>query len=146
MEDYRNLAQELFLILDRSKQNPPHKDFSASMRGEMAVMRLLVSKASSLTAGDISKLLHMTTSRIAAVLNSLEKKGMILRSADKTDKRRVLVTLTDKGEAFCCRKKQEATDDMAQLLACLGEKDAPELVRLVGRMHELMQSKDEQEE
>ena len=42
------------------------------MRGEMAVLRLLAVEKQPLLAGEISKKLSMTTSRIAAVLNSLE--------------------------------------------------------------------------
>ena len=103
------------------------------MRGEMAVMRLLDQANGALTAGDISRLLEMTTSRIAAVLNSLEKKEMIARLPDPADRRRVAVALTARGEDFCLERRKEAERDFTHLLERLGEDDARQFVHLLER-------------
>ncbi len=136
MERYEALARELFAAMDRRKC-PPHEDMSVTMRGEMAVLRLLSDEENALSAGSISQTLHMTTSRIAAVLGSLQKKELIIRTTDDTDRRRVLVTLTDKGKALCQRRKAHALADMAQFLAQLGEEDAALFVRLMKRVQEI---------
>ena len=136
MTEYEALARELMHSFDTRKKAPPHEEISATMRGEMAVLRLLSQEASAMTAGEVSRKLRMTTSRIAAVLGSLEKKGMILRQADAGDKRRVQVVLTDKGSAFCQRKKEQALADMAHLLSQLGQEDARHFVRIMGRIHQ----------
>lgn len=39
-------------------------------------------------------LLELSTARIAAMLNNLERKGAITRARDKADRRRVVVRLT----------------------------------------------------
>lgn len=139
MEQYEKLAEELFSVLDHKHKGPPHEEMGAAVRGEMAVLRLLSIKARSMTAGDLSRLVHMSTPRIAAVLKSLEKKGMIVRSADKEDKRRVLVTLTEKGEAFCIEARRRALADVTKMLSSLGEEDAAHFVRIVTRIHEIME-------
>ena len=108
MIEYEALARELMHSFDTRKKAPPHEEISHTMRGEMAVLRLLKQENLPMTAGELSRKLHMTTSRIAAVLGSLEKKGMILRQADEGDKRRVQVMLTGKGSAFCQKKKKQA--------------------------------------
>ena len=136
MNEYEALARELMHSFDTRKKAPPHEEISAAMRGEMAVLRLLSKETAPMTAGDISRRLRMTTSRIAAVLGSLEKKGMILRKADSSDKRRVQVVLTDKGSAFCRRKKEQALNDLTHLLTQLGEEDARHFVRIMGRIHQ----------
>jgi len=138
MELYTALAKELLESLDRKKKGPPHEDVSAAMRGEMAVMRMLADEGRPVTAGNISKTLRMTTSRIAAVLGSLQKKGLIERICDETDKRRVLVTLTDRGIAFSQAKKQRVIRDMSYMLSQLGEEDARHFVRLMKRVHDIM--------
>ena len=138
MELYTALAKELLEALDRKKKGPPHEDVSASMRGEMAVMRMLADEGNSVTAGVISKTLRMTTSRIAAVLGSLEKKELIERVCDEEDKRRVLVTLTKKGQSFCNARKQHVIHDMSFMLSQLGEEDARHFVRLMKRVHDIM--------
>ncbi|MBE5800010.1 MAG: MarR family transcriptional regulator [Clostridiales bacterium] len=138
MDVYETLAEELIGSLDRRRKGPPHEEISAAMRGEMAVLRLLVQERSTMTAGEISRTLGMTTSRIAAVLGSLEKKAMILRRADERDKRRVLVTLTESGSSFCRRRREDAVRDMTALLDHLGEEDAAHFVRIMKRVHEFI--------
>lgn len=136
MNEYEALARELMRSFDQRKKAPPHEEISQTMRGEMAVLRLLAQEGTPMTAGDLSRKLRMTTSRIAAVLGSLEKKGMILRQADERDKRRVQVVLTDQGSAFCQRKKEQALADMTRLLTHLGHEDAHHFVRIMGRIHQ----------
>lgn len=138
MELYSSLAKELLEALDRKKKGPPHEDVSASMRGEMAVMRMLADEGKPVTAGSISKTLRMTTSRIAAVLSSLEKKELIQRICDEADKRRVLVTLTDRGLHFCKERKQRTINDISYMLSQLGEEDAKHFVRLMKRVHDII--------
>lgn len=137
MDIYESLAEELMEALNRKKR-PPHEDMSAAMRGEMAVLRLLTEENRALTAGEISGLLTMTTSRIAAVLGALEKKGLIVRSADARDKRRVLVTLTEQGLSFSSRQRQRMLLAVSHTLSQIGEQDAREFVRLMKRVYSLL--------
>ena len=138
MDIYVSLAEELMEALDRKKKGPPHEDVSAAMRGELAVLRLLEDEDRALTAGEISRLLRMTTSRIAAVLGALEKKGLIVRSADERDKRRVLVTPTERGLSLGRRKKQNMIHAISYTFAQIGEHDAREFVRLMKRVYDIL--------
>lgn len=138
MDIYASLAEELIEALNRKKKGPPHEDMSATMRGELAVIRLLEEEGRALTAGEISRLLRMTTSRIAAVLGALEKKGLIVRSTDERDKRRVLVTLTQRGLSLGRRKKQNLIHAISYTFAQIGEDDAREFVRLMKRVYDIL--------
>lgn len=138
MTNYSALAQELLHALDTAGPRPPHEDISQTQRGEMAVLRLLAEENRQLLAGEISRGLGMTTSRIAAVLNSLEKKDMITRCADPADRRRVVVALTARGEDFCRARRREAERDFTHLLERLGEDDARQFVHLLGRVFAIL--------
>lgn len=138
MTDYPALAQQLLHMLDAAGPRPPHEDISQTQRGEMAVLRLLAEENRQLLAGEISRGLGMTTSRIAAVLNSLEKKDMITRCADPADRRRVVVALTGRGEDFCRARRREAERDFTHLLERLGEDDARQFVHLLGRVFAIL--------
>lgn len=138
MDRYEMLACELMQALDQHKKGPPHEEVSQTMRGEMAVLRLLMTQGEPMTAGELSRTLSMTTSRIAAVLGSLEKKGMLLRMADEADRRRVLAVLTKKGKAFCQARRDHAKRDITAMLTRLGEEDAVHFVRIIKRIHEIM--------
>ena len=138
MERYEALAREFFEVLDSASCVPRRDRVSETMQGEAAVMRLLMRQGRSLTPGEVSRLLGMTSSRIAAVLNALERKGLVLRDGDLQDRRRVRVTLTQEGKAFCEQKQRCAVGDLSELLAQLGEEDAALFVRLSRRVMEMM--------
>lgn len=131
------LTKEMIRLLDEHPRAARDNRFSAIMCGEMAVMRLLHSGAKQkMTAGKLSSQLGMTTSRVAAVLGSLEKKGLLERENDEVDRRRVLVSLTQAGDALCEKRRQHFMKKILMLLSMLGD-DAPEFVRLLGRVFEI---------
>lgn len=134
MTNYAEMAEEILCAMDASRHRPPHEELSHTLRGEMAVLRLLSTENRPLLAGDISKGLGMTTSRIAAVLNSLEKKAMIVRGADADDRRRVVVRLTPEGEALCRARREMARRDFTWMLERLGEEDARRFTDLLKRV------------
>ena len=51
----------------------------------------------SICSGDIAEKMRIGTGRVGNALKSLEKKGVIIRTRDKNDKRKVLVSLTKQG-------------------------------------------------
>lgn len=134
------LTKEMTRLLDEHPRAARDNRFNAIMCGEMAVMRLLHSGAKQkMTAGELSSRLGMTTSRVAAVLGSLEKKGLLERENDEVDRRRVLVSLTQAGDALCEKRRQHFMKKISMLLSMLGD-DAPEFVRLLGRVFEITSS------
>lgn len=137
MNRYQELARGFLEEMERRKLLPPHPDdIRASMRGEMAVLRLLDHQKKRLTAGEISRRLDMTTPRIAAVLNSLEKKGMVERGGDAHDRRRVLVALTEKGNACCQAKKEAVQRRLAMVFEAIGPEDTEAFIRVMQRVSE----------
>lgn len=52
------------------------------------------------TVGELGSKLGMDTGTITPVLKRLEAAGRIRRTRDRTDERRVLITLTDEGKAL----------------------------------------------
>lgn len=138
LDIYMSLAGEMMEVLDQRKREMPHDAISAAVRGEMAVLRLLAEEDRALSAGEISRLLRMTTSRVAAVLGALDKKALIVRDTDAQDRRRVQVTLTQAGRTICARKQQTALKHMRYALSQLGEQDAKDFVRLMKRMNDIL--------
>lgn len=130
------LTKEMARLLDEHPRAARDNRFSSTLRGEMAVMRLLHNSRQKMTAGELSSRLGMTTSRVAAVLGSLEKKGLLERENDEVDRRRVLVSLTQAGDALCEKRRQHFMKKISMLLSMLGD-DAPEFVRLLGRVFEI---------
>jgi len=133
MNPYEQLAEQMLTTMDKHRHMPP-EPVSGTIRGEMAVLRLLSCEKEGKSPGEIADMLRMTTSRIAAVLNALQKKGMIVRSADPGDKRRVLVVLTEKGRETCMKRRDEAKAHLMKLLMRVSEEDAAAFVRISGQI------------
>lgn len=54
----------------------------------------LISRQGRVTAGTLARELHLTTGAITGLIDRLERAGFARRSADPTDRRRVIVTAT----------------------------------------------------
>ncbi len=78
------------------------------------------------------------------ILNLLEGKGLVERISAKSDRRVVYARLTEAGAL----KRAEMTETYAALmdrvLSELGERDADELLRLIGKLYDIMARLDEE--
>lgn len=112
---------------------------SNTVSGEMAVMRALMLADGKLSPSQIADRAWISTPRVANILRSLETKGWITREPDKTDHRRVIVNVTDRGVAALEEKRELSNRKTGEFLAELGPDDAHELVRLIHRMNEIIE-------
>ena len=100
MDFFEQIAREQVraMILNNARREDLSQVFS---QGEMRLLGCLHAGADGRTAGELSMLLELSTARIAAMLNNLERKGAITRARDEADRRRVVVRLT----ARRCRRR-----------------------------------------
>ncbi len=136
--NYTELAQQ-FLCRSYQFRNRGHqKKVDEVMRGEAFALLYILKNGSCVLPGEISNEMNISSARVAAILNSLEDKGFILREIDKSDRRKVLVQLTQEGRVLAKKHVQMVVNITTSMLKLLGENDAKELVRIMGRLAELM--------
>ncbi len=112
-----------------------NKIFSKFSEGELKIMYILCALTpDGAFSGDIAARAHLTTGRVAIVLNGLENKGFILRTRDADDKRKVFVTATDKGRAEADTLYNDMLCCTTALFERLGENDTTEFVRIIKRI------------
>ncbi len=128
--DYRKLAVEFFKDLHSLKKARPQKHISESLRGEAFAMQYIAHHDGPVLPGEISNEMDISSARIAAALNSLEKKGLVTRRIDPEDRRRILVELTELGQEQAHKHTEEILDNITQMLSVLNEEDAREYVRI----------------
>ena len=134
--DYTNLAREFMEIMNQMRKCNIHKPISDSMHGEIFV-RLYISKHEyNVIPSEISNEVGISTARVAATLNSLEKKGMITRKIDVNDRRRILVEMTPSGREQIENHFKMIMKITTNMLSYLGENDAKEYVRIMRRLAE----------
>lgn len=137
-DEYEKLARQLI-----GEFSSMHRFMSTrvsnAVSGEMAVMRALMLANGELSPSQIADRAWVSTPRVANILRSLETKGWITREPDKTDRRRVIVNVTDRGVAALEEKRRLSRRKTGEFLAELGSDDAHELVRLIHRMNEIIE-------
>jgi len=114
-------------------------EFNRSGKGEIFILRYLYTKESPASPSELSEALNSSTARISAALRTLEKKGQIHREIDTTNRRFILVTITEEGRERIRVNMQRMQNHLIQVLTVMGEKDAREFVRLSTRFFEIAQ-------
>lgn len=140
--DYTELAQEFLhkmYILQKGKQQKKTTEF---LQGEEFILQYIYLRNEDVLPSEISNQMMISTARIATALGRLESKGFVTRQIDKNDRRRILVTLTPEGKEIAEKHHQEVLNGVAQMLESLGEHDAKEHVRIIGRLVEFTKKID----
>ena len=138
MDFFEQIAREQVraMILNNARREDLSQVFS---QGEMRLLGCLHAVADGRTAGELSMLLELSTARIAAMLNNLERKGAITRARDEADRRRVVVRLTVQGREEVQTSYDAAVACLAEVYRRMGEDDTRELLRLSDRAGEIAQ-------
>ncbi len=114
-------------------------EFNRSGKGEIFILRYLYMKETPASPSELSEALNSSTARISAALGTLEKKGQIHREIDTTNRRYILVTITEEGRERIRANMARMRNHLVQVFTEMGEEDAREFVRLSKRFFEIAQ-------
>ncbi len=132
--DYIDLATQFLENLFKLKRHGHQKKFNECMQGEAMAILYILRRKNIVMPSDISNDMKISSARVAAMLNSLESKGYITRQMDKSDRRKILVDLTQEGKELAEKHSKAIAVHTAHMLETLGEHDALELVRIVKKL------------
>jgi DNA-binding MarR family transcriptional regulator len=98
-------------------------------------------KTDAATAGEIAETARLSPASVTAMLDDLERDGIVTRVRSDTDRRRVLVTLTDEGRALLKKRRRIWLKRWDAAMADVPERDleaATEVLRrITGILDEL---------
>lgn len=138
-KEYLDLANELVRTTFGCGHRTPQGAADDFSRGEAAALGYLAHyEDKGVTPGALSQAMGVSSARTATILNNLERKGYVCRRHDTSDRRRVFVTITAEGRAFVAECYSRVVGQTARLLATLGEDDARDLIRIYGRIREVV--------
>lgn len=142
-EPFLGMAEALLERGARLGRFRPSHEVSAEMRGAPAVMHVLADAQGTLAPGEIAEATGVTDARVANILRALEERGWITRRRAEGDRRRVEVALTAEGREAHDWRARAVTRACAHFLEELGEEDSRDLIRVLGRMAELLEARGE---
>ena len=134
--DYRKLASELRKSLIHIAPKPEQRKIDRFDRGEVFLLMRL-SETENAIPSELAIQNQTSAAHIAKMLRRLEEKDEIIREVDKADRRRIIVTITDKGKTRIEEATSDIINNLTALLEQLGEEDAESLVRIVSKIASL---------
>ena len=128
--DYDEVARKL-IVYSRSLAKGSLSAAGGANVGETPVLQYLSSADGDVIPSKIAKKLGLSRARMSHILDALETKGYVMRRTDPSDRRRVLVSIT------------ESVALLSNQLSSLGEHDAQELVRILNKAYSLTYDVDD---
>nr|MDD6335708.1 MarR family transcriptional regulator [bacterium] len=134
------IHQDLTRALTRLYYMDSVTSLAVFLQGELFVLHYLNEhKGQQINPSHLSEGLHVSRSRITALLNSLRKKGLITMELSPTDRRRWCIWLTEEGEAYFQEKRKTVDAYIDKLVLGLGDQNAIDLTRLINLSVEIME-------
>lgn len=120
--------------------------------GKSSQKRILIilNEVKSITQRDLTRRLGIQPGSASEVLSKLESRGLIMRTASKTDRRTTNITLTNQGTQLAVEAVQQRNQRHLEMFSCLSEKEKNQLLSLLEKINEdwakRYQAVNEQEE
>lgn len=135
------MATELIRSWGRVHRTPRHRKMDEFVQGERFVLNYLADKGGAALPSELSAVMNLTTARVAAVLRTLEHKGLVTRHQDDQDRRRIRVQLTSCGLTQVLEERAKVHAMLEELLSELGKEDAQAFLRIINRIVEIGERK-----
>lgn len=111
---------------------------------EYALMRQFALEDDTTDLTSVREYLAVTKASVSQMLASLEKRGLLVRQIDPTNRRNLIVTLTSEGIERLRQKEFQVERRLRELLAELGETDALQFITLINKMDTVLSKKKEE--
>lgn len=98
----------------------------------------MIDKSGEATAGDLAKAAELSPASVTAMLDHLERDGVVSRRRSEQDRRVVVVTLTDSGRALLNEKRAGFRRRSAAALADVSDRDLAAAADVMHRMASLL--------
>lgn len=106
------------------------KLIETGFKGKFMTLQLLAENNGKLFAGELAKLLCVSTARVAVTIKTLEQKGYVKRCQFENDARKVEISITDSGSQILSEYIKQADDFLRAKLQNLNEEELKTLIVL----------------
>ncbi|MDR3216856.1 MAG: MarR family transcriptional regulator [Clostridiaceae bacterium] len=86
---------------------------------------------------DMQELLYVTKPAISRMLHVLEKKGYVEREINRSNRRKLTVTLTDKGTEVLARAEKKVDDALNEIIHRFGEEETRQFIEIFNRFADI---------
>ena len=113
-------VEEVLAQFDKLHPEKMFGEINRRNAGCGALIKFLDESKSSVTAGEISRFMNVSTARVAVLLKKLEAKGLIVKETDPSDARVTAVRLSVKGRETAEAMRAEFYSQVGLLIDSIG--------------------------
>ena len=135
----RKEAQEMLQKMRACRSKSFFNKIDESQKGIGFVLLYLQESSREVIAGDLARELDVSTARIAALLRKMEKNGLIIRSRSPLDARQTLVEITEAGNEYVDKRKEQILLIMEMLIEKVGREDMEEFIRISQKIKDVFE-------
>jgi len=118
------------------------KDLDVSMT-ELVLMKAVadneLDSEENVNIADIQNHLFVTKAAVSQMYAALEKKGYLNREIDKNNRRKLIVTLTPKGQEILGFMQDKVVQFLSEIISKVGEDNTKQLINLVNRFADALE-------
>src|SRR5699024_8802504 len=108
------------------------RDGQPTIAQARALLRL--AEQGEVTAGELARAADLTPASVTAMLDHLERDGVVQRRRSETDRRVVLVALTEQGRALVAEKSARWAAHWRETLGDVGDQELAAAARVMRRV------------
>lgn len=112
--------QMVFEYIRDSHSGDFFERISETTKGIAAVLGYLYDTSETVTAGQISKVMNVSTARVAVLLKKMENKGLIIKETGTNDARTTVVRLSELGIKNAERLHNEIYSQISRMIDRIG--------------------------
>lgn len=133
---------ELFQMFYRMKQLKISVLFDDLTHMEFVTLRTLHGctheyGAKKMKISDIAHMTNVRSSAVSRTLNALEERGLIVRVADREDRRNTYVEITDDGIRIMEEGKRRMDDFMSSVFGRVGEENMKQFIEILRKISDV---------
>ena len=131
--DYAKSAEKLLLNLYKISSLPDQKQLMNLSKGELYVLFALT-RYGDLKPGELMKITETSSAHMAKILRNLQAKNEVIRSADLSDRRSYVMSITEKGRKHVAEVYGHAGEKTISVMKRMEEEDIEDLLRITDRL------------
>lgn len=129
--------EKINTYLNKINECHPVKAFEAindARRGMVFVMGCLYREKGEITFNELSKKIDVSTARTTKLLQKLVAKGYINKRQDENDKRKIIISLTDRGNEIAKSIEKNFYETISDVIDYIGVEDINKFIEIATKI------------
>jgi DNA-binding MarR family transcriptional regulator len=113
-----------------------------SLTAPQVVSLIAVYHHGALTLAEIAEQVHLSSSTMVGIIDRLEAKNLVIRERSKTDRRQVLIRITDEGQKMAKKSPLPLQEKLIESLSKLSEAQQRNLAKALELLVKMLDFQD----